>query len=105
MLLSLHRAFADNRIPDHAIDFILPIITKNLSNEFCRFIDGGSYIGWCALKYSQILKSNLTSDAIADAVITCYEPLPQNFFALSKRLADINIINLANIKGLVKPII
>lgn len=97
MLLAFHNAFENDRLSDSAIDFILPTLTKELSNEFCRFVDGGAGIGGTAIAYNRILESNLDNDIKEQACIVCYEPLIENFSEMSKRLAQTTLCRLRNV--------
>lgn len=89
VLLAFHDAFSGSRLSGHAIDFILPTITKRFQDQFCRYVDGGAGVGVTALQYSRILESSLEGEAKAAASIVCYEPLVENFKEMSTRLATI----------------
>lgn len=88
MLLAFHNAFASSRVEGNAIDFILPAMTKKLQKDFRHYVDGGAGIGHTGLEYNRILESCLEDENKADARITCYEPLSENFTEMTKRLTD-----------------
>lgn len=96
MILAFHNAFSSDRLTGNAIDFILPKLAKDFSEEFCRFVDGGAGIGGTAMEYSRILAANLDESAFNKARITCYEPLLENYTEMTNRLANIDICRLRN---------
>ena len=96
MLLALHEAFASSRLTGSGLDYLLPRLVAKLQSQFCRFVDVGAGVGTTALEYHKILQTSLDTGLLRrlrgdrpPASITCYEPLPENFAELSKRLAGL----------------
>ncbi|MDJ0929225.1 MAG: FkbM family methyltransferase [Gammaproteobacteria bacterium] len=96
MLLALHDAIAVSRLKSSGLDYLLPRLVAKLQSQFCRFVDVGAGVGTTALEYHEILKQSLGTGFLRHlrgdgprASITCYEPLPENFAELSKRLAGL----------------
>ena len=96
MLLSFHNAFAEKRIKGSAIDVCLPLFIRLLQDKFQKFVDGGAGVGQTTEFYKKSLLENLNSENHSTALITCYEPLPENFENLKEKFGFDNNILLEN---------
>jgi len=94
MLDIFHRYFTANKILGSLIDFVLPKLIKEFQSEFCRFADCGAGIGHTSLHYQKLLMQNLSFDIQNHALISCYEPLPENFVQLVKLSNNNSIFKL-----------
>ena len=93
MMLALHDALAASRLKGNALEFLLPRLVDKLQTQFCRFADVGAGVGTTAVEYHRILEKRLNPGLLrrlagerSPASITCYEPLPENFAELTRRL-------------------
>lgn len=96
MLTSLTEFMKSRGIQGNAINYILPRMIKFYQTGFCRFADCGAGVGHTALSYVEALKNNLSEDALQEASVYAYEPLPENFSELSLRTKEITQIKSRN---------
>ena len=95
MYLTLHTS-SRSELSSAFIDKTLPYFVRELGCEFSRFADCGAGVGSSAINYASILKEHLPKKC-NNAQVYCYEPLPENFAMLERRLGNNPIFSLKKV--------
>lgn len=94
-MLTLAHAYLDTgRFKGSLLPFVLSRLTADLDAEFCRFADCGAGIGHTSQAYASLLDKHLSDEAKADALLACFEPLPENFQQLQKNVTSQGFVKL-----------
>lgn len=97
MYLMLHQLFDSSSLTKNAIDFILPKLIKVFQKNFSVFADCGAGVGYTSGQYRDFLYQNLHESCISEAQVYCYEPLPENYSVIIKKLGGDSIFKLRNV--------
>lgn len=94
MFLSLHDRMEKKNSGSAFMDKLLPLLVQAQGREFNRFADCGAGVGNTALSYGMLFDKADCGAARDGAKIHCFEPLPENFLQIERRLSGCPIFEL-----------